>query len=181
MLSAGSHSLSVTFTPLDTENYTSVKVAVSVAVTKLTPATITWHSPSAIAYGAPLGDTQLNATASVPGTFVYTPAAGDVLAVGRHRLSASFTPADSGKYAAAHDTVAFEVEGLQHMDSLLAASTHTPFIATEGEDLISLSDAHREGLLNGTTTSQSGEIETRTYKGAVYEKGEDGKWHLQRK
>jgi hypothetical protein len=37
--------------------------------------------------------------------------------------------------------------------------------------------AEAAGERAATTTSQR---ETRTYKGAVYEKGEDGKWHLQK-
>jgi hypothetical protein len=39
---------------------------------KTTPA-ITWAAPSAITYGTALSATQLNATASVAGSFVYTP------------------------------------------------------------------------------------------------------------
>ena len=49
---------------------------------KATP-TITWATPADIVYGTALSATQLNATTpSVAGTFVYTPAAGDVLSAG---------------------------------------------------------------------------------------------------
>ena len=48
---------------------------------KATP-TITWATPADITYGTALSATQLNATASVPGTFVYTPVAGTVLNAG---------------------------------------------------------------------------------------------------
>ena len=51
--------------------------------------------------GTALGAAQLNATASVPGTFVYTPAAGRMLPQGVHALSAIFTPADSAKFTEA--------------------------------------------------------------------------------
>ncbi len=34
---------------------------------------------------------------------------------------------------------------------------------------------------SGTTSSQQSKLETRTYKGAVYEKGADGQWYLQKK
>ena len=51
---------------------------------KATP-TITWSTPADITYGTALSATQLNATASVPGTFVYTPAAGTVLNAGAAR------------------------------------------------------------------------------------------------
>src|SRR5262249_53997785 len=45
---------------------------------------------------------QLNATASVPGTFVYSPAAGTVLPVGNGQmLSVTFTPTDAVDYTTA--------------------------------------------------------------------------------
>ena len=53
----------------------------TIDVGKATP-TITWANPAAISYGTALSGTQLNATASVPGTFVYTPASGAVLNAG---------------------------------------------------------------------------------------------------
>ena len=56
--------------------------------------TITWATPAAIEYGTPLGAAQLSATASVPGTFVYSPVAGTVLAPGNSTLSTTFTPTD---------------------------------------------------------------------------------------
>ena len=52
--------------------------SVAITVTKATPA-ITWATPADIIYGTALSGTQLNATATVAGTFVYTPAAGTVL------------------------------------------------------------------------------------------------------
>ena len=47
--------------------------------------------------------TQLEATASVPGTFVYTPAAGTVLGAGNSQtLSVTFTPTDTADYNDGH-------------------------------------------------------------------------------
>ena len=66
-------------------------------VQKTTP-TITWSNPAAITAGTALSVTQLNATASVPGTFVYTPAAGTVPAVGTDTLLVTFTPTDTTDY-----------------------------------------------------------------------------------
>ncbi len=65
----------------------------AVSLITTTP-TITWPTPSAIALGTALSGTQLNATATVPGTFVYTPAAGTVLPAGTQTLSVTFTPAE---------------------------------------------------------------------------------------
>src|SRR6185503_3716164 len=70
--------LVVVFTPADTENYSSSTMTVLIDVIKATP-TITWSAPAAIVHGTALSATQLNATASVPGSFVYNPAAGTVL------------------------------------------------------------------------------------------------------
>src|SRR2546423_5080159 len=75
VLNAGAHELSVTFTPTDAANYSSTTATVSLAVLKGT-STITWPRPADVTYGTALGATQLNATASVPGTLVYTPGAG---------------------------------------------------------------------------------------------------------
>src|SRR5919197_2214471 len=44
--------------------------------------TITWNNPADITYGTALGASQLNATASVPGTFAYSPVAGTSLQAG---------------------------------------------------------------------------------------------------
>jgi alpha-tubulin suppressor-like RCC1 family protein len=60
---------------------------------------ITWAKPAAITYGTPLGPTQLNATANVPGTFTYTPAAATVLSIGNNQqLEVSFKPTDIANY-----------------------------------------------------------------------------------
>lgn len=75
---------------------------------KQTPV-ITWNTPSAITYGTALSDTQLNATASVPGTFVYSPAAGAVLNTGSQTLSVTFTPTDTARYNNATASVTLTV------------------------------------------------------------------------
>ena len=62
---------------------------------------VTWNTPAAITYGTALSATQLNATASVPGTFAYVPSAGRVLTTGTNQLQALFTPADTGDYSMA--------------------------------------------------------------------------------
>jgi hypothetical protein len=54
----------------------------AINVLKATPV-ITWPTPADITYGTALSATQLNATTNVPGTFVYSPAAGTVLNAGR--------------------------------------------------------------------------------------------------
>src|SRR5260221_3615267 len=82
VLNAGAgQSLSVTFTPTDSANYTTATHSVSISVAKATP-TITWAAPSGITYGTALSATQLNATASTAGTLGYTLAAAAWLKTG---------------------------------------------------------------------------------------------------
>ena len=72
VLHAGNNqTLSVTFTPTDTTDYTTATQTTTINVTQATP-TITWPTPAAITYGTALGSTQLDAT-RCPGTFAYTP------------------------------------------------------------------------------------------------------------
>jgi hypothetical protein len=60
--------------------------------------TITWPAPAPIAYGTPLSDVQLNATANVPGTFTYIQPAGTVLSAVPQVIQVYFTPTDSINY-----------------------------------------------------------------------------------
>lgn len=72
--------------------------------------TITWSNPADIVYGTPLSSTQLDATASVPGTFTYTPAAGTVLHAGAAQtLSVTFTPDDTTDYTTVTTTTSINV------------------------------------------------------------------------
>ncbi len=90
--------LSLTFTPTNTVDYATVTADQDVDVDPATPV-ITWNNPPDIADGTALSSTQLDATANVPGTFVYTPPATTVLPVGQHQsLGVFFTPTDTTDY-----------------------------------------------------------------------------------
>ena len=80
----------------------------SLTVIRKTP-TVTWSTPAAIASGTALSATQLNATGSVPGSFVYAPAIGAVPAAGAQTLSVTFTPADTTNYTGASASVLLTV------------------------------------------------------------------------
>src|SRR5205814_2626371 len=108
VLNAGAHELSVTFTPTDAANYSSTTATVSLTVLKGT-STIAWPTPADITYGTALSATQLNATASAPGTLVYAPAAGTVLSAGAHELSVTFTPTDAANYSSTTATLLLTV------------------------------------------------------------------------
>ena len=105
---AGTDTLSVTFTPTDATDYTVVTKTVQLAVAQATPV-ITWANPASISYGTPLSNLQLDATAPMDGSFVYTPPAGSPLAFGSHQLSVTFTPTDIANYTTATKTVAINV------------------------------------------------------------------------
>ncbi len=92
--------LSATFTPTDTKTYTAATASVQLTVNQATPV-ITWAAPAPIATGTALSATQLDATANVPGSFMYNPAAGAVLAAGSQQLTAVFSPTDTTDYASA--------------------------------------------------------------------------------
>ncbi len=111
---------------------------------------ITWATPGAIIYGTALGATQLNATASVPGTFAYTPAAGTVLAAGSQPLSVTFTPTDTTNYTSAAAKVTLMVN-----PTAPVISTSTGNGAQHGAVIVSLSDTTPSALIyytvDGTT------------------------------
>jgi hypothetical protein len=107
-LSAGTQTLTATFTPTDTANYNTTTGTVSLTVNKATP-TLTWATPATITYGTALSATQLNATASVAGSFAYSPASGLIPSVGTQTLSATFTPTDTTNFNSASASVSLNV------------------------------------------------------------------------
>jgi Flp pilus assembly CpaE family ATPase len=177
----GVHQLSVTFTPTDTLNYATVHAVASLTVTEKLPTLITWPFPSVISYGTALSDAQLNATASVPGTFIYTPSAGHILAPGRYTLSVSFTPSEPEKYATAEAEVVLEVEGSSDTGSPSTTGSDAPPTYTFNTIYTALADLAPAKVASEHADSRATSHEIRRYKGAVYEKGDDGQWHLQKK
>ena len=138
----GTDTLSVTFTPSDTTDYTTATQTVSLTVNKATPL-ITWAMPAAITYGTALSSTQLNATASVPGTFVYNPAAGTTPAAGTDTLSVTFTPTDTTDYTTATASVTLTVN---------SGSRTTPTITWATPAAISSGTALSRAQLNATAS-----------------------------
>ena len=109
VLGAGSRTLSVSFTPTDTVDYSSVTATVTLQVSQVVP-TITWSAPAAITYGTPLGAAQLNASSgAIAGAFDYVPPAGTVLPAGVQTLSASFLPSDTTDFTSPTSTVPLTV------------------------------------------------------------------------
>jgi serine/threonine protein phosphatase PrpC len=234
-LGPGTQTLSVSFTPDDSVNYTPTESSVSLTVAEFIPASVTWLNPHSISYGTALSAEQLNASSSIPGSFIYAPAAGEVLPAGKHKLLVIFTPKNELKHAKVQGNVTLIVEELPNVASLLGATLqtalergvngHSVAAGTDGAtptatttqdqdgrparkkwDIIaraasgvapaenSKSSASSKGFWKTFIRTAEPEIgtkddqptqnlqrETRHYKGAVYEKGDDGQWHLQRK
>ncbi len=111
-LSVATHNVQASFTAatIGGTNFSgSSSGTLPLTVNKATP-TITWSNPTDITYGTALSGTQLNATASVPGTFAYTPTAGTVLSAGNSQtLHVDFTPTDTQNYTSASKDVTINV------------------------------------------------------------------------
>lgn len=180
-LEPGTHTLSVTFTPVDTFNYTSAQTSVAVEVYETAHTTINWFNPATISYGTPLTEAELNANASAHGTLVYSPGLGNVLPPGTHTLRAAFTPSDTRRDSAAEASVELIVEPLANVDELFAAATQTSIPQAGNARSKSSPHADRNNGSNGSSPAAKVQRETRSYKGAIYEKGDDGQWHLQQK
>jgi len=95
----------------DGDGGNSAPVTLALTVTAVPDAPgLSWANPAPIVYGTALSAAQLNATASVPGTFVYAPAAGAVLNAGAGQsLSVVFTPDDTVNYSPAAMNVVITV------------------------------------------------------------------------
>ena len=105
--SAGAHTLSAR--ARDNAARLTTSSTISVTVSSATPS-LGWAPPASIVYGTALSGTQLNATASVPGTFAYNPPAGTVLNAGASQtLSVIFTPTDTTSYSTATANVTITV------------------------------------------------------------------------
>lgn len=156
---AGVASYSVTFTPTDLNNY-NIATGNATITTSKAPVTITWAPPLDVVYGTSLTAAQLNATASVPGTLSYSPAAGAVLPSGGHTLSVNFTPIDSRNYSTpATTTVNLIVTAAPlavSVDSLTRAyGAANPTLTGTPSGLVNSDTATSIGLAYSTTATQS--------------------------
>jgi len=161
VLKAGTQSLSVTFTPTDTADYSTATSSVSLTVNQAVPA-ITWAAPVAIVSGTALSSTQLDATSTVAGTFVFAPAAGIVLPIGTQTLSATFTPTDAVDYTTATRTVTLTVSATASFVQATAGSTtgsastfsHSFTANTSAGNLILVGFDFNAGAVSSVTDSQ---------------------------
>jgi len=139
----GTDTLSVSFAPTDAAGYTSATGTTQLVVTQATPV-ITWPTPTPINVNERLTGTQLDATAatpqgaSLPGTFVYSPAAGAYFtSPGIYPLNVTFTPTNTTDYTTATATVNITVgtdvavsSGVIEYTDCCFFSQPTPYVVT---------------------------------------------------
>ncbi len=124
ILPVGIQTLSVTFTPTDTADYSPITTKVALDVNQATPA-LTWNTPASITYGTPLSGRQLDATAANPntgsavsGSFAYTPGTGTIVPRGSTVLNVTFTPTDTTDYTTAAAQVTLVVTPSYSIDDV---------------------------------------------------------------
>jgi len=107
-MTSGTGACSVIANQTGSSNYSAAPTVTQ--TTNATPATpvITW-TPASIQLGYPLGPAQLDATASVSGTFTYTPLSGTAIMSTSKTLSVLFTPTDTRDYTTASMSVSLTV------------------------------------------------------------------------
>jgi hypothetical protein len=161
LTAATGRTLSVSFTPDDTTDFTTGKGAATINVDKATP-TIAWPNPADIPYGTILTSTQLDATASwtvggvnqsVSGTFDYTPGKGTVLPAGSGQsLAVSFTPSDTNDYVIAADSATINVDQAAPLITWPHPGDIYYGTALSGTQL----DASASWIVGGVTTTVAG-------------------------
>jgi uncharacterized repeat protein (TIGR01451 family) len=132
-------------------NYNSRSGDVQITISKATPS-ITWANPADIVYGTALGAAQLNASASTAGSFVYTPAAGTILASGNGQsLHVGFTPTDSVNYNAASADASINV---------LSAALSVSMIADRNPAPVGLNFNYKATITNAGNASSTNTVLT---------------------
>ncbi len=119
---AGTNPQSVTFTPTDTTDYSTVIGTASVTVNKATPTITASPTASSITYGQALSSSTLSGgSASTAGSFAWTAPGTVPGAVGTYSESVTFTPTDTTNYSTASGTVSVTVNQTLTTTSLTAS------------------------------------------------------------
>ena len=162
-LTAGTHQIAVTYS--NTSLPQPLTGSASLTVNKAAPV-IAWPAPAAIFTVTPLSATQLDATAtgvnraSLPGTFVYNPAAGTMFPAGAQTLRTTFTPTDTTDYTIATAQVTIQVGysniAITSVSPGTASLSPSPLsITITGSGFTSTSEAEINGTPIATTVQSS--------------------------
>ena len=163
-INVGAYNVTAT---ISNQNYQGSVTDVLV-ITRGTP-TIFWNNPANIIAGTPLGSAQLNASASVPGTFQYDPPAGTLLNIGAAQLSVTFTPNDAANYTTVTKSVQLTVDPVPAPALTLNSSS---FSLNEGAghialDVIRTGDTSPAVTVNFETTDNAGLTSCNTFNGVA--------------
>ncbi len=145
---------------------TNYGVTIQTGLLTVNPATpvITWANPPDIVYGTSLSAAQLDATATslfndltvtVPGTFIYAPAAGSILTAGNNQvLSEHFVPSDILDYSTPADqSVSINVDNAPTTTTANAASANASSTSQNITLSASVTTSSAVGTVNeGTVT-----------------------------
>jgi hypothetical protein len=102
------------------QNYNPATATQKTTAEKATPV-ITWATPAAITYGTALSGTQLDASANVAGSFVYSPAAGKIEPAGNDTLNVKFTPSNAN-YSTTTASVTLQVNQAATVTTITSSS-----------------------------------------------------------
>jgi hypothetical protein len=149
-LHPGTHNVTASYTSAN--GYSSSTSSSAVLVIGQATPVVTWPTPAAITYGTPLSPTQLDASSTTAGTFVYAPTAGTVLSAGTQTLSVLFTPADTTDYASVMQTVALTV----NQAASIVALTANPNPAAQGKPETLAASVTGAGQPTGSVIFSSG-------------------------
>lgn len=157
---AGTPSESVTFTPNDASDYSTVTGLVMVTVNKATPTVSAWPTASAITYGQSLASSALTGgsatvpggSASVPGSFAWT-APATLPKTGTPSESVTFTPTDANDYNTVIGSVAVTVNMAAPNVTMWPAATSIDFGQTLASSKLGGGKASVPGVFTWTTPS----------------------------
>jgi hypothetical protein len=150
-LAPGVHSVVIDY--LGNGNYNAANSNPLTFTVKAATPTLTWATPAAITFGTALSAAQLDATASVPGTFVYNPPAGTVLAAGNQTLSVTFTPTDTTDYVSVTGSVILVVRSVVGPSYTIAANQTS--VTGSSSVTLTLNSTNYAGTVSFTTSVSS--------------------------
>ena len=142
-------------------NYTGTASG-SFVISQATPV-ITWSTPAAITSGTALSGTQLDAIASVPGAFVYSPPAGTIPAVGADILSVTFTARDTTDYSTTTASVMLTVNAAASLTSIAVTPASSSVVVGSTQQFTATgtySDNSTQPLTSATWSSSASAVAT---------------------
>ena len=141
--------------------YLAASMVQTTTAQKLTT-TLIWATPAAIVHGTKLSPTQLDATATtgsapVTGTFVYTPAAGNIPNVGSLTISVTFTPTNTANYTSSAGSVTLVVNQTPTTSKITSATPSAPTIGQSVQVNFSVTANYGKPTQSVTVNSSTGE------------------------